>query len=109
VLYFIVAIILTICESALFGTRLKLTVIGAVKRRANWFMVLVIGAWCEGIGLALRLGVRQNLHSTGLYIAQYLFVVLSVSHSQPQRDSGLHLSRVLSLPVRCFAEYAGRS
>lgn len=42
-------------------------------------MVLVIGAWCEGIGLALRLGVRQNLHSTGLYIAQYLFVVLSVS------------------------------
>lgn len=43
-------------------------------------MVLVIGAWCEGIGLALRLGVRQNLHSTGLYIAQYLFVVLSVSH-----------------------------
>lgn len=44
-------------------------------------MVLVIGAWCEGIGLALRLGVRQNLHSTGLYIAQYLFVVLSVSHT----------------------------
>jgi len=43
-------------------------------------MVLVIGAWCEGIGLALRLGVRQNLHSTGLYIAQYLFVVLSVSY-----------------------------
>lgn len=40
---------------------------------------MVVGAWCEGIGLALRLGVRQNLHSKGLYIAQYLFVVLSVS------------------------------
>lgn len=61
-------------------------------------MVLVIGAWCEGIGLALRLGVRQNLHSTGLYIAQYLFVVLSVSDTDTKIDFADN-SPVHSLPV----------
>lgn len=50
---------------------------------------MVVGAWCEGIGLALRLGVRQNLHSTGLYIAQYLFVVLSVSVIFPRTSASL--------------------
>jgi hypothetical protein len=64
-------------------------------------MVLVIGAWCEGIGLALRLGVRQNLHSTGLYIAQYLFVVLSVGHSQ--YSATLAHSSAVCLPCRCVA------
>jgi hypothetical protein len=52
-------------------------------------MVMVIGAWCEGIGLALRLGVRQNLHSTGLYIAQYLFVVLSVCQAPGEPEKML--------------------
>ncbi|ORY33699.1 RTA1 like protein-domain-containing protein [Naematelia encephala] len=48
-----------------------------IRQPANFFLCLVIGAWCEGIGLAIRLGLRNNLHSTGLYIAMYLFVVLS--------------------------------
>lgn len=40
---------------------------GSFKRKANWFLALVIGAWCEGIGLALRLGVRQNLLERDLH------------------------------------------
>ena len=42
-------------------------------------LVLVIGTYCEAIGLVLRVVLRNNLHSQGLYIVQYLFVVLSVS------------------------------
>ena len=41
-------------------------------------LCLVIGAYCEGIGLVLRLVFRTNPHSSGLYIALDLFVVLSV-------------------------------
>nr|ODO03820.1 integral membrane protein [Cryptococcus depauperatus CBS 7855] len=62
VLYFAVAVVLTF---------------HAVRKPANYFLVLVIGAWCEGIGLALRVALRTNLHSSGLYIVCYLFVVLS--------------------------------
>ncbi|WWC86354.1 uncharacterized protein L201_001227 [Kwoniella dendrophila CBS 6074] len=62
ILYFIVAIILTY---------------HSFKQKANYFMCLVIGAWFEGLGLALRVAFRNNLHSTGLYIVCYLFVVLS--------------------------------
>lgn len=47
------------------------------RQRANWFLALVIGAFCEGIGLLLRIPLRNNPHSTGLYIVMYLFVVLS--------------------------------
>ncbi|WRT64236.1 uncharacterized protein IL334_001165 [Kwoniella shivajii] len=64
VLYFVVAAILTF-HSFKPG------------QRANWFMCLVIGSWCEGIGLVLRVAFRSNPHGTGLYIVQYLFVVLS--------------------------------
>ena len=42
-------------------------------------LCLVIGTYCEAIGLVLRVVLRKNPHSTGLYIVQYLFVVLSVS------------------------------
>ena len=42
-------------------------------------LCLVIGTYCEGLGLVLRLAFRKNLHSSGIYIVQYLFVVLSVS------------------------------
>ncbi|WVQ70923.1 hypothetical protein IAR50_000448 [Cryptococcus sp. DSM 104548] len=62
VLYFVVAAVLTI-ES--------------FRWKANYFLALVIGCWCEGIGLVLRVVFRSNPHSTGLYIACYLFVVLS--------------------------------
>ncbi|ORX36045.1 putative integral to membrane protein [Kockovaella imperatae] len=61
-LYFTVAIILTFLN---------------YKWRANYMLCLVIGAYCEGLGLALRLALRNNLHSSGLYIVMYLFVVLS--------------------------------
>jgi hypothetical protein len=44
-------------------------------------LCLVIGTYCEAIGLVLRVVLRNNPHSTGLYIVQYLFVVLSVSLS----------------------------
>ncbi|WVQ85253.1 hypothetical protein IAT38_007418 [Cryptococcus sp. DSM 104549] len=62
VLYFAVAAVLTF---------------HSFRRKANWFMCLVIGAWCEGIGLVLRVAFRNNPHSSGLYIVCYLFVVLS--------------------------------
>ncbi|OWT36398.1 integral membrane protein [Cryptococcus neoformans] len=62
VLYFLVAAILTF---------------HSFRQKANYFLALVIGAWCEGIGLALRIAFRTNPHSTGLYIVCYLFVVLS--------------------------------
>ena len=50
-----------------------------IRWRANYFLCLVIGAYCEAIGNLLRVILRNNLHSIGLYIAQYAFVVLSVS------------------------------
>ncbi|KIR37185.1 integral membrane protein [Cryptococcus deuterogattii MMRL2647] len=62
VLYFLVAAILTF---------------HAFRQKANYFLALVIGAWCEGIGMALRIAFRTNPHSSGLYIVCYLFVVLS--------------------------------
>jgi len=37
----------------------------------------LIGTYCEGIGLALRIWFRNNLHSLGGYIAMYMFVILS--------------------------------
>ena len=43
-------------------------------------LCLIIGAYCEGLGLCFRLMVRSDVHSTGKYIVMYLFVVLSVSH-----------------------------
>ncbi|ADV20937.1 integral membrane protein [Cryptococcus gattii Ru294] len=62
ILYFLVAAILTF---------------HAFRQKANYFLALVIGAWCEGIGMALRIAFRTNPHSSGLYIVCYLFVVLS--------------------------------
>lgn len=62
VLYFIVAIILTWQN---------------YRHRANYMLCLVIGAYCEGIGIVLRLAFRNNPHSQAIYILQYLFVVLS--------------------------------
>ena len=46
-------------------------------------LCLVIGAYCEGIGIVLRLAFRNNPHSQAIYILQYLFVVLSVSCFHP--------------------------
>lgn len=46
-------------------------------RRSKYFLVLVIGTYCAGIGLALRISFRNGVHSLGGYIAMYMFVVLS--------------------------------
>ena len=42
-------------------------------------LCLIIGAYCEGLGLCFRLMTRNDVHSSGKYIVMYLFVVLSVS------------------------------
>lgn len=49
-------------------------------------LCLVIGAYCEAIGIVLRLVFRSYPHSSGVYIVLYLFVVLSVSQSTSHRD-----------------------
>ncbi|KAL7419399.1 hypothetical protein Q5752_006237 [Cryptotrichosporon argae] len=62
VLYFVVALLLTL---------------RTIRHKGYYMLCLTIAAWCEGLGLALRLGLRENLHSKGWYIVMYLFVVLS--------------------------------
>ncbi len=52
-----------------------------VQYGGKYFLCLVIGAWCEALGLILRIPLRSNIHSTGIYIVMYLFVVLSVSQT----------------------------
>lgn len=47
------------------------------KHGHKYMLALVIGSFCEGIGLMLRIPLRSNLHSTGIYVVEYLFVVLS--------------------------------
>ena len=74
-LYFIVAIALTYSE---FRSLTSCSRIVNYRWRANYMLCLVIGAYCEGLGLAMRLALRNNLHSQGIYIVMYLFVVLSV-------------------------------
>ncbi|GHJ87333.1 hypothetical protein NliqN6_3735 [Naganishia liquefaciens] len=61
-LYFLVSILLTI---------------QFFRHGGKYFLCLVIGAYCEGIGLTMRIPFRSNPHSTGIYIVEYLFVVLS--------------------------------
>lgn len=43
---------------------------------AKYMLCLVIGAYCEAFGLAMRIPFRNSPHSTGIYIVEYLFVVL---------------------------------
>lgn len=47
----------------------------------KYFLCLVIGGYCEGIGLTMRIPFRNDPHNTAIYIVQYLFIVLSVSLS----------------------------
>jgi len=47
------------------------------KWGAKWMLCLVIGAYTFALGLGLRFGLTKNPHSKGIYIAEYLFVVLS--------------------------------
>ncbi|KAH8088115.1 integral to membrane protein [Filobasidium floriforme] len=62
VLYFIVAILLTV-QFFRYG--------------GKYFLCLVIGCYCYGIGLCMRIPFRSDPHNTTIYIVQYLFIVLS--------------------------------
>ncbi|KAJ8489309.1 hypothetical protein ONZ45_g13635 [Pleurotus djamor] len=48
-----------------------------VKYGAKYMLAMVIGCYTFALGLALRFGLHFNPQGTGLYIAEYLFVVLS--------------------------------
>ncbi|KAL1675573.1 RTA1 like protein-domain-containing protein [Schizophyllum commune] len=44
---------------------------------AKWMMAMTIGCYTFAVGLALRFGLHDDPQSTGIYIAFYLFTVLS--------------------------------
>ena len=89
VLYFLVAILLCVREWPDFwslSTSDELPRTENYRFRANYMLCLIIGAYTEGFGLAMRLALRKNPHSEGVYIVMYLFVVLSVSPQVHRRD-----------------------
>lgn len=47
------------------------------KYGAKWMLCVVIGGYCFAVGIGTRFGLTRNPHSQGIYIAEYLFVVLS--------------------------------
>jgi hypothetical protein len=47
------------------------------KWGAKWMSSMTIGAYTFALGIALRFGLHEQPQSRGLYIAEYLFVVLS--------------------------------
>ncbi|KAH7343267.1 RTA1-like protein [Rhizoctonia solani] len=47
------------------------------KWGGKWMLCLIIGSYTFSLGLALRFGLAKDPHSKGIYIAEYLFVVLS--------------------------------
>jgi len=48
-----------------------------IKWGAKWMMAMTIGAYFFALGLALRFGLHKNPQSKGIYIPEYLFIVLS--------------------------------
>ncbi|KAF8165290.1 RTA1-like protein [Crassisporium funariophilum] len=44
---------------------------------AKWMLSMTIGAYCFAMGLGFRFGLALHPQSKGIYIAEYLFVVLS--------------------------------
>lgn len=63
--------------SLYFVTSILLTIQFWRHGRGKWFLCLIIGGYCEAFGLLMRIPFRSNPHSTGIYIIEYLFVVLS--------------------------------
>ncbi|KAF9485300.1 RTA1-like protein [Pholiota conissans] len=47
------------------------------KWGARWMMSMTIGAYFFALGIATRFGLHSNPQSKGIYIVEYLFVVLS--------------------------------
>ncbi|GMK58928.1 hypothetical protein CspeluHIS016_0603700 [Cutaneotrichosporon spelunceum] len=62
---------------ALYGACASVFTFHEFRHRGKYFLCLTIGTWCEAIGLALRIALRKDPHSLGLYISMYMFVVLS--------------------------------
>ncbi|KZV81920.1 RTA1-like protein [Exidia glandulosa HHB12029] len=48
-----------------------------IRYKTRWMLAMVIGCYTFALGLALRFGLHSQPRSHGLYIAEYLFVVLS--------------------------------
>ncbi|ODN84436.1 hypothetical protein L202_00386 [Cryptococcus amylolentus CBS 6039] len=68
---------LNILAAALFFLVAIILTIWAFKRKANYFLAMVIGAWAEGVGFVLRVILRKNVHSVPLYVVCNLFIILS--------------------------------
>jgi len=47
------------------------------KRGAKWMSAMTIGAYCFAAGFGCRFGLHSHPESKGIYIAEYLFIVLS--------------------------------
>ncbi|WVQ70918.1 hypothetical protein IAR50_000443 [Cryptococcus sp. DSM 104548] len=68
---------LNILAAALFFLVALILSIWAFKRKANYFLAIVVGAWAEGVGFVLRVVLRKNVHSVPLYVICNLFIILS--------------------------------
>jgi hypothetical protein len=47
------------------------------RKGAKWMSAMTIGAYCFAVGIGSRFGLHAMPDSKGIYIAEYLFVVLS--------------------------------
>ncbi|CAA7259818.1 unnamed protein product [Cyclocybe aegerita] len=73
-----------IVSNTLTGISVALVLVVAVLQTwcikrwgARWMSAMTIGAYCFAIGLAFRFGLAIHPQSKGIYIVEYLFVVLS--------------------------------
>ncbi|KAL4076044.1 RTA1-domain-containing protein [Scleroderma citrinum] len=46
------------------------------RYKTKWMLALVIGEYCYAIGFGLRFALHYNPDSSGIYITEYLFIVL---------------------------------
>lgn len=47
------------------------------RYRTTWMLALVVGQYCYAIGFGLRFALHAHPDSSGIYIVEYLFIVLS--------------------------------
>ncbi|KAI6003842.1 RTA1-like protein [Pisolithus albus] len=48
----------------------------SLRYRTTWMLALVIGQYCYAIGFGLRFALHSHPDSSGIYIVEYLFIVL---------------------------------
>ncbi|KAF9057621.1 RTA1 like protein-domain-containing protein [Panaeolus papilionaceus] len=65
-----------IASNTLTGIAVALVLVTAVLQ-TKWMLSMTIGAYCFALGLSFRFGLHLHPQSKGIYIAEYLFVVLS--------------------------------